>query len=140
MDLDDNKALVEKFIDVLWRQGQLDQIGEIVADDYLDWSFGPDPVGRDGLAGFIAGFRNAFPDLEYDLHDMIAEDDLVVSRDTVRATHTADFMGIPVTGKRIEVGAMHILRIADGKVVEHWGETNRFAMMQQLGVIDGGGG
>ena len=137
MSLDENKQLVEKFIDVLWREGRLDRIEEIVADDYVDWSLGPEPAGREALAGFIAGFRAAFPDLAYDLHDMIAEDDLVVSRDTVRATHEADFMGIPATGKAVEVSAMHILRIADGKVVEHWGETNRLAMMQQLGVIGG---
>lgn len=135
MGLDDNKALAKQFIDVLWRQGRLDRIDEIVADDYVDWSLGPQPAGRDVLAGFIAGFRQAFPDMKYDLQDIFAENDHVVTRDTVRATHLADFMGIPATGKRVEVSAIHILRIADGKIVEHWGETNRLGMMQQLGVI-----
>ncbi|MFQ5794616.1 MAG: ester cyclase [Candidatus Bipolaricaulia bacterium] len=136
MSVEENKALVRRFIEEIWRQGKLDRLNDFFATDYADYSFDPrQAVDREGLREFLAMFRNAFHDLKYDLHDMIAEGDKVVSRDTVRATHKGEFMGIPPTGKRVEVTAIHILRIADGKIVEHWGNTDQLGLMQQLSVI-----
>lgn len=135
----ENVALAERFIEEVWRQGKVEVVDEIFAEDYVDHGFGPQPVGRDALKGFVLGFRAAFPDMQYDLHQMIAQDDVVASRDTVRGTHQGDFMGIPATGKPVAVSAMHFLRFANGKIVEHWGITDVAGMMQQLGVAPGPG-
>jgi steroid delta-isomerase-like uncharacterized protein len=129
--------LTERFIEEVWRQGQLDKIDELFAEDYVDHSFGPQPADREQLKGFVAMFRAAFPDLQYDLHQVVAEGDRVASRDTVRATHKGEFMGIPATNKTVAVGAMHFLRFADGKIVEHWGITDVGGLMRQLGVMPG---
>lgn len=139
MSIEQNIALAERFIEEVWRQGQVDAIDELFAEDYVDHSFGPEPVGRDALKGFVVSFRAAFPDMEYDLQQVVAEGDTVASRDTVRATHKGDFMGIPATGKSVAIPAMHFLRFANGKIAEHWGNTDVMSMMQQLGVGGPGG-
>lgn len=135
MSTQQNIALAERFIEEVWRQGNLAAIDELFAEHYVDHGFGPQPVGRDALKGFVAAFRAAFPDMQYDLHQIIAEGDTVASRDTVRATHQGEFMGIPATGKPVAVSAMHFLRFEGGKIVEHWGITDTMAMLQQLGLM-----
>jgi predicted ester cyclase len=66
---------------------------------------------------------------------MIAEGDKVVTRFTMRGTHQGEFMGIAPTGRRVEMTGIDIIRFSDGKMVEHWGNTDDLGMMQQLGVI-----
>ena len=79
--------------------------------------------------------RTAFPDLHYDTEELIAEDDKVVARTTMRGTHTGPFLGIPPTGRRFEQQQIHILRFVDGKAVEHRAVRDDLGMLQQLGVI-----
>ena len=82
-------------------------------------------------------FRNGFPDLAVSDVDLIAEGDKVVMRHVTTGTHQGDFMGIAATGRRISVNEIHIVRLADGKIVEHWGVEDNLGMMQQLGVVEG---
>ena len=133
-----NVAVAQRFIDEVWQQGKLDVIDEIFADDYADHSFGPQPADREQLKGFVAMFRAAFPDLKYDVQQVMAEGDRVATRDTVHATHTGEFMGIPATNKQVAVSAMHFMRFANGKIAEHWGITDVAGLMRQLGVTPGG--
>lgn len=137
MSSQQNRTVAERFIEDVWRQGKIDVIDELFSADYVDHSFGSHPAGRDDLKQFVAMFRQAFHDLEYELHQMLAEGDDVASRDTVHATHNGEFMGIPATGKRVSVSAMHFLRFANGKIVAHWGITDVAGLMQQLGVGPG---
>ena len=66
---------------------------------------------------------------------MIAEDDRVVVRLTMSGTHTGEFFGIPPTGRRVTVPGAHILRVAGGKVAEHWGANDDLWFLRQLGVM-----
>ncbi len=77
----------------------------------------------------------AFPDMNVTVHDIIAEDDKVVTRFTVNATNEKPFMGIPATGKRIKLDAISIYRLSGGKVVEGWWLGDMLGMMQQLGGL-----
>ena len=70
-----------------------------------------------------------------EIHQLIASDDKVAIRSTFRGTHDGDFMGIPATGKTVEVGGIDIVRVRDGKFVEHWGLFDAMGLMQQLGVV-----
>jgi steroid delta-isomerase-like uncharacterized protein len=92
-------------------------------------------TGREGVRQIVSAFRRAFPDLTFEVHDVIAEGDKVVARVTIHGTHQGELMGIPPTGKRASVGAIDIMRVEGGKLAEHWGVTDNLAMMQQLGVI-----
>jgi predicted ester cyclase len=80
-------------------------------------------------------FRAAFPDGSMTIEDMIAEGEKVVTRKTYRGTHQGEFLSIPPTGRHVSLGLIDIMRIVDGKVVEHWNVGDDLGMLQQLGVI-----
>ncbi len=79
--------------------------------------------------------RSAFPDFKATIDDILAEDDKVVLRMTWNGTQKGEFLGVPATGKRVSFGVIDIIRIANGKLVEHWGQMDSMSMMQQLGAI-----
>ena len=114
----------------------MDALGDFLAEDIVDHN--PPPNVEPGIAGIKVMFREffaAFPDMSVQVDDLIAEGDKVVMRVTTTGTHQGDFMGIAATGKKVSFGEIHILRIADGKMAEHWGVEDQMGMMQQLGVI-----
>ena len=59
----------------------------------------------------------------------------MVSRITWTGTHKSDFMGLPATGKRVNFSEIHVQRVVNGKIVEHWGVADRVTLLQQLGAI-----
>jgi steroid delta-isomerase-like uncharacterized protein len=80
-------------------------------------------------------FRTAFPDGHWHEEDLFAEGDRVVGRYILRGTHQGEFFGIPATGKSISVSNVHIFRLSDGKIIEHWGHGDDMGMMRQLGAM-----
>ena len=106
------------------------------AADYV----GHDPGGAhagslEQLQQSAAAIFAAFPDFSITANAVIVEGDMAVKRWTVRGTHKAEYMGIPATGKEIVVTGNNIFRIANGKVVECWAESDTLGLLQQLGVI-----
>ena len=93
------------------------------------------PPGIEGIKQTVPMFRTAFPDLQFNIVDLIAEGDKVVSRLTIQATHKGEFMGISPTGKQVSITGIDIVRIVDGKMVELWGEVDMLRLMQNLGVV-----
>ena len=135
-DGDRNKALLRRFYEELWSQGDLKAIPELVAEDFVDHHLLPGaPPGREGLAALITTWRRAFPDMSETCEDLIAEGDKVVGRFTMRGTHKGEFMGVPPTGKRVTMSGIDILRVAGGKIAEFWYGEHLLELMQQLGVV-----
>jgi len=91
--------------------------------------------GHAGVEQFYAGLWSAFPDGHLDVEDMVAEDDRVACRYTLRGTHTGGFMGVPATDRPVTVRGMTVLRFVDGKCVERWQSLDELGMLQQLGAI-----
>ena len=89
---------------------------------------------REGVKQFFSMFRSAFPDLHIQVDEMIAADNKIVTRVTITGTHQGTFMNIPPTGNKISYKAIDIFRLANGKVVEHWGIGDNAKMIEQLGV------
>jgi steroid delta-isomerase-like uncharacterized protein len=133
MTPEQHKALVRRFIDSVWNQGDLTLIDDLIVPDYIQHAAGV-PPGREGVKQFFALLRAAFPDIRNTIEDMIAEGDKVAWRSTIRGTHTGTFRGIPPTGKLITITAINILRLANGQFVENWGEQDNLGLLQQLGV------
>ena len=80
--------------------------------------------------------RSGFPDFQVTIEDLFAaEGEKVVLRFTFRGTHQGEFLGVAPTGKRVTMAGIDIFRIADGKIVELWGQEDVLGMMQQLGAI-----
>ena len=84
---------------------------------------------------YLQGMFTAFPDAQFSMDDVIAEEDKVVFRSSWSGTHQGELQGIPPTGKKITVKTIVINRISDGKIIELWSIADSLGMMQQLGVI-----
>jgi steroid delta-isomerase-like uncharacterized protein len=91
--------------------------------------------GVEAFKGYASYLRGAFPDIEIDDEDNIAQGDRVGMRWTMRGTHDGDFWGMPGTGKRVEVTGMDIFRIADGRIQDAWIETDYMTLLRQIGMI-----
>jgi len=135
MSLDENREAVHREV-AFWNGHDADAIGEAYADSYV----GHDPAGThagslEQLKQSAAAVFAAFPDLHLIADDVIIEGDMAVKRWTVRGTHKGDWMGIPATGREITITGNNIFRIANGKIVECWAQSDALGMLQQLGAI-----
>jgi predicted ester cyclase len=137
MSLEKNKANFSAIPEEVFNKGNLAAIEELFTSDYVDHVPVPPgfPSGLAGVYAFVTMFREGFPDLHYTVEDVIAEGDRVVGRVTVTGTNTGSFMGMPPTGKRATWTEIHVGRMVDGKLAEHWANTDQLGMLQQLGVI-----
>ena len=118
-----------------WGKNVVRVIGELTD---LAWVIDTDEGRRAEYAARLPGFLASMPALRYEVEDVIAEGDRVAVRLTSSATHTGHFMGMPASGKRYEIGEIHIFRIRDGRVSEHWHQADFMGMMKQLGSSPGG--
>jgi steroid delta-isomerase-like uncharacterized protein len=132
-----NKAVARRLAQAIFSKGDMQAFDELIADAYVNHNI---PVP--GIPGTKAGFRqlveatrHAFPDVEVEVQDTVAEGDLVVFHDHVTATSKGDFLGVPPNGKTIEWTEIHFLRVADGRIVEHWTNFDQLGILQQLGAI-----
>jgi predicted ester cyclase len=136
MSTQENKKLVLRWKEEIWKKRNSNIIDELYAPDYVGHIVGaPGPVrGREALKQQIAAYFAAF-DVQWTSEFLIAEDNMVVAYDTFRFKHTGAFQGIPPTGKEATLTSVDIYRIVDSKIVEQWVEANLLSLMQQLGVI-----
>jgi steroid delta-isomerase-like uncharacterized protein len=136
MSTEENKAIIRRWIEECYNQGNLAVVDELIAADYINRSapLGQAP-GLEGEKQYATTIRSAYPDFQMAIEDQIAEGDKVVTRYTARGTHRGEFMGIPPTGKQITVTGIHIHRLAGDKVVEGWSEFDQLGALQQLGVV-----
>jgi steroid delta-isomerase-like uncharacterized protein len=131
-----NKQVVRRFIEEVQNKKNWDTFDALHQPDFVNLSAPPGmPNDLDGGRIFLGAFLNAFPDCHFTVDDMIAEGDRVVTKKTFTGTHTGEFMGIPATGKPVKITFVDILRLRDGKIVEHWLSMDQLSFMQQLGVI-----
>jgi steroid delta-isomerase-like uncharacterized protein len=132
---EDNKALATKFVERM-NKGDMSIIDEIFDPAYVDHETMPGvPPTREGLKQLFSMFFKAFPDMKITVTHMIAEGDFVVIHHLSTGTNKGEFMGMQATGKAVKYNEMHLIRIANGKVVEHWGVEDSMTMMQQLGLM-----
>jgi len=136
LSAEQNKAILRQAYDAINRN-DLDALDEMVASDITDHDQTPGQgPGLEGVKDYFSSLHAAFPDVHMDVEEMIAEGDKIVARVSVSGTHQGEFMGIAPTGNRMTIAGIDILRITDGKVVEHWGKFDDLGMMQQLGVME----
>jgi len=136
MSVEENKIMHRRFTLESLNHGNLAVADELAAADLVDHNAPPGLApGLAGFKQFVTRLRAGFPDVAFTIEDEIAEGDKVVVRTTMRGTHTGEFLGIPPTGRKVTMGTVDIVRIANGKIVEHWGQQDTLGMLQQLGVI-----
>jgi steroid delta-isomerase-like uncharacterized protein len=137
--IDDNKALVRRFIDEVFLRGSLDAVDELLTDDFTPHTWGPVTQGKEGLKQAIARVSAGLADATMTIEDVVAEDDRVAVRLTSHAVQVGPFMGLPPSGRAYTIGEIHIFRIRDGRIAEHWHQADFLGMMRQLGALPGAG-
>src|SRR5271156_3651729 len=132
----DNKALLRRYVEEVLNKKNLALTDELVAPAFVDHDTSmPDAQGPAGDKRLAAMVHASFPDLYFTIEDMVAEEDRVAYRYSVRGTHQGDFMGIAPTGKQFAVTGIHIYRFGDGKLQEEWENWDTLGLLRQLGVL-----
>jgi steroid delta-isomerase-like uncharacterized protein len=135
MSIEENKKIVRRYQEI-YNSNDLDALGEVVSEDLLTPRLMPGiPAGIEGARAAHQIMLAGFPDYQTVIEDLFAEGDKVAARITMSGTNTGSFMGIPATGKHVSFTGIYIARIADGKIVEHWGEEDSVSLLQQLGAL-----
>ena len=136
-----NQGLALRWLEAIWNE-DLDAptsggvVEQVVHPSYYNHEAAADrPGGPDGFRDTARRLRRAFADLRIEPLDVIAEADKVVIRARVSGRQVGPFAGMPATGRKFSVEHTHIVRILDGKIVEHWANRDDCGMMRQLGLL-----
>jgi predicted SnoaL-like aldol condensation-catalyzing enzyme len=122
--IEENKALVTRLSEEIWNQGNVELSYELFPENYVAHqpAFGdPEPHGPQDVVDFVRLFRAGFPDIHIEILDIFGAGDQVAWRLSWSGTHTGDYLGMPPTGRKIDVAVIGVNRIVDGKIVEAWG-------------------
>jgi steroid delta-isomerase-like uncharacterized protein len=130
-----NKALVTRYYDEVLNQRNLTALDDLLAPNFASWLPGGAKVGRAEYRDAVLASHQAFPDLVVEVLDQLAEGDKVATRWRASGTHRGPFAGIPATGRPVTITAIHLHRVTDAKLIEHWEEINLFRLMRQLGAL-----
>jgi predicted ester cyclase len=135
MTIEDNKAVVRRFIEEVFVQASPEAADELAAPDFTPHSW---PGVKPGIENLKQGQQRVsagLADISMKIEDMIAEGDRVAVRLTAHARQEGEFMGLPPSGREYTISETHIFRVTDGKVAEHWLNADMLGLMQQLGAI-----
>jgi predicted ester cyclase len=133
MSLEQNQTAFQQVITEAFNKGNYSVLANHFNPDFIEHQFGLHPT-IDGLRGDIQFLRAAFPDFSITIEDMVIDGDKIWVRMIARGTNLGGFMG-PPNGKTFEAAVFDTCRFEDGKIVEHWGSPDRFAILAQLGLL-----
>jgi steroid delta-isomerase-like uncharacterized protein len=135
----DNEAALRHFFEAI-NAGDIDEAAGRLADGFVEHEVLPGlEPDKEGTRQLFRMMIAAFPDLRFDAEDILPSGDKVIARSRVTGTNRGEFMGMPATGKSINVQAIDIVRFGnDGLAVEHWGVMDMMSIMQQLGAVPHG--
>jgi steroid delta-isomerase-like uncharacterized protein len=128
-----NTAVTRQWNDKIWNEGDLAAVQELVTENFVFHGLVPDFQGHTKLKETVSLVRTAFPDGRFSDDEIIEERDKVVWRWTFRGTHQGEFFGAAATGKPIAFSGVTVLRVAGGKVAEHWGYFDLTGFLRQVG-------
>ncbi|MQA75793.1 MAG: ester cyclase [Solirubrobacterales bacterium] len=135
---EENTRITRRVLDELFEQGNLDAADELIHRDFVNHEAPPDnPRGPEGLKETVSWLRGLWGPMRAEIEDEICEGDKVAARVTVHGHHVGAFLGKPPTGKEYAAEQIHIWRLEDGKVIEHWSVRDDLGQALQLGLLDG---
>ena len=122
------------YIDEVWDERSPNAVSRFAAPGFRrHLSAISQPLDLEGQITRVRGFQSAFPDVTVTVEDVAADGDLIAFRSTMRGTHRGEVLGIPPTGKRVEVGLLDLIRVVDGQFAEQWGGPDMLDLVRQLG-------
>jgi predicted SnoaL-like aldol condensation-catalyzing enzyme len=134
MSTERNKQIVVRFNKECIEQGKPESFEELLSNQVINHNAPAGmPAGRESFYFFLNNvLRKGFPDLKVEILDQVAERDLVTTRKRIVATHTGEILGIPASHRKVEIKVIDIIRLRDGKYVEHWGQSNFDEVLKQI--------
>jgi len=136
--VENNNELFDRFVEEVFHRGNLTALDQFFRPDALIHDPGVEFRGPIALRSAIRGLLTAFPDLRIAIEDRITEGDRLAVRYRAEATHCADWLGIPASGKRIGYTGMLIVRFEGARIAEYWAQPDLLGLLQQLGAIRNG--
>jgi predicted ester cyclase len=135
MSAEDPVAVVRRYF-ALVEANDLDRLAdEVLAPEFrLHFDSNPE-MDRDQAVGALRASLTAFPGITHDIQDQFGAGDRVATRVVARGRHGGDFMGMPPTGRDVEIRAIYINRVEDGRIVEQWLVSDGVGLLQQLGAM-----
>ena len=130
------QQIVERMFDEIINKGNLDVADELFAENYVDHGPMGEMPGVSAFKELVSMWRSAVPDVHCSVENWFESGDMCAWNVRVTGTHTGEMMGIPPTGKRIELVSPNIGRIRDGRAVEHWADQSMFQFLQQIGALE----
>ena len=134
MSTETNKAIVRRYFEEVMNNQRHDLVEEFLAENIELHGSGLAP-GLEAVKQWLPMFAAAFPDGQYTIEDVVAEEDRVVALTSFTGTHQGEMQGVPATGKTVSVSTITIFRLDNGKIAEDWLVSDNLGLMQQLGVI-----
>jgi predicted ester cyclase len=133
---EENKRIARQVLEELFEKGNMDAADELIHPDFVNHEAPPDnPQGPEGLKETVGWLRGLWGPMFAEIEDEISEGDKVVARVTMHGRHIGEFLGRPPTGKEFAVEHIHIWRLEDGKVIEHWSVRDDLGQALQLGLM-----
>jgi steroid delta-isomerase-like uncharacterized protein len=128
----ENKAIVRKLYEASFNTGNFELLKELFSEEYIGAN---GQKGPEQLIDQIRALRTGFPDIRWNLEDMVAEGDKVVARSSWKGTHTGPFRDYNITRKAINNTAMALYQLKDGKIIRVWLETDRLGFLMAIDVV-----
>ena len=133
MTMTEDKARARRVLEEVFPANDQAALRDLVSEEFVNHEAPPGtPPGLDGITMYLRLLHGAFSDQAWEIHDVVGEGETVVIRCTHRGVHTGDFFGLPPTGRSFAYEQMHMLRMRDGKGVEHWAVRDDAGLMRQL--------
>jgi predicted ester cyclase len=130
------KNVVLRFITEYQNEADERAFTALMHPDFVDHSRPPGiAAGLEGVRQQFDGFRAAFSEFRAEVLQMVAEGDVVMTRKLFHGTHTGEFQGIAPTGNEVAIHVIDVVRVRDGRIVEHWGLTNTVGLLEQVGGV-----
>jgi steroid delta-isomerase-like uncharacterized protein len=134
----DGKALLRRWLEEVWNRGDVSLLDELHTAGFRDRTGNPGLTpDTAGMKQVILTIRAAFPDAVFTIEDLVADDDRVAARWTMRGTHNGEFNGMPATGRPLIMAGFGLVRIEDGRIAEFWHLEDDLAALRQLGALPG---
>lgn len=131
-----NRQLGERYFNQVWNQGKVELLDSLLAPNYINHTpSAPTSPGPAGLKPIVKAIRKAFPDLHYEIKQLIATPEYLTIRVEMTGTQLGSLFGIPPTGKPIRVMQINIEKIENGRISQHWRVTDELGMFKQLGLV-----
>ena len=133
----DPEQVVRELIEKGFNEGNLEVVDALTSPELIEHqNFGPDHApGAEGARAVVESLRRAFPDFRLTIEDLVADGDTVWLRMVATGSNTGSFMGNAPTGRPLRIDVFDVIRVEDGKMVEHWGVPDRLGALLQLGLM-----